>query len=200
MRFARLALSFTYVCETPLAQLVSLHREYLRRLVAGSRERIPYPASSRTHHRRLSIPTTAGVLRCVAQAVTEVAFTRGRILTMEERHTAAELFFDTLHHYHVETIVLSMSAMHWHLIARFVPVGVDPYEHLKHIGIKLTHPSRDIPPPGGGGRSVSVNAYPLPRVGRNTRRTHKKERRGVSTSASSSQSGASCTTGQFTMW
>lgn len=45
-------------------------------------------------------------------------------------------------HYNVELVELSIGGMHFHLLARFTPVGVDPYHHLQSMGIQLTHQRR----------------------------------------------------------
>jgi len=42
----------------------------------------------------------------------------------------------------VEVVELSIGGVHWHLLARFVPVGVNPHAHLDAIGVKLTHARR----------------------------------------------------------
>ncbi|MEX0654502.1 MAG: hypothetical protein WDZ31_12195 [Phycisphaeraceae bacterium] len=69
----------------------------------------------------------------------------------ELRAEVCRLLADTLRDdYQVEVVELSVGGIHFHLLARFVPVGVDPYEHLAALNIKLTHP-RKAPPRGGGG-------------------------------------------------
>ncbi|MFA9477130.1 hypothetical protein ACERK3_02365 [Phycisphaerales bacterium AB-hyl4] len=81
----------------------------------------------------------------------------------ELRPAVCRLFADTLRDdYKAEVVELSVGGIHYHLLARFVPVGMDPYEHLENLGIKLTHARKNVsdskgahtpkaPPRGGGG-------------------------------------------------
>lgn len=83
------------------------------------------------------------------------------LLPAAVRPLVCRLFVQALRHYHVEVVVVSVSTMHFHALARFVPVGVDPYEHLANIGIRLTH-ARRTPRPGGRGLSA-YDHDPVPR-------------------------------------
>ncbi|MEX0777390.1 MAG: hypothetical protein WD042_16930 [Phycisphaeraceae bacterium] len=106
----------------------------------------------------------------------------------ELRALVCQVFADALRYHKVEIVELSVGGVHWHLLARFVPVGVDPYKHLEAIGVKLTHPRKriihphesppaqsesppapaggnppaphqDLPPAGAGGLSGGLFAY-----------------------------------------
>jgi hypothetical protein len=78
------------------------------------------------------------------------------------RPLACRLFGDALLFHGVELVELSMGGIHWHLLARFVPVGVDPHAHLTARGIKLTHAPRHGRPPAPAGRTPSRwSAYDL---------------------------------------
>jgi hypothetical protein len=78
------------------------------------------------------------------------------------RGVVRDHFVQSLQHYHVEVVALSVGGVHFHLLARFVPVDVDPYAHLAALNLKLTHARK--PTPSGGG--VQLHAYdhdPAPR-------------------------------------
>ncbi len=82
-------------------------------------------------------------------------------LPQELRPTVCRLFADALRHHRVEVVELSMGGVHWHLLARFVPVGVDAYEHLEALGVRITH-ARHVPPVGAGGH-WAYDRDPAPR-------------------------------------
>jgi hypothetical protein len=61
------------------------------------------------------------------------------LLDDEVRPRVAQLLADDLARRQVEVLAVSVSRMHFHLLARFVPADVDAHEHLAAMGIKLTH-------------------------------------------------------------
>jgi hypothetical protein len=77
------------------------------------------------------------------------------------RPLVCRLLADTLREqYQVQVVELSVGGVHFHLLARFVPVGVDPYEQLDRLRIRLTHAKS--PRPGGRGLSA-YDHDPVPR-------------------------------------
>lgn len=105
-------------------------------------------------------------------------------IAVELRAMACRIFAGALRFHRVEVVELSMGGCHWHLLAWFVPVGVDPYVHLERIGVKLTHERKELPHAGAGGLSGGLSAYdhdPVPRrlLGlARTFTTHELKRRG----------------------
>jgi hypothetical protein len=61
------------------------------------------------------------------------------VIPRELRPIVCQALGEAIAFYGVQIVQLSLGGMHWHLLARFVPVGVNPYDHLRHIEVKLTH-------------------------------------------------------------
>jgi hypothetical protein len=114
------------------------------------------PRGFRTRHHRqhvqgdYKLPPPPGYYDQLLQHARDLLGRDAVLLDPAARQAACRILADALQHHQVQIIELSVSQMHWHLLARFVPVGVNPYDHLAALNIKLTHPPK---------------AHPLPRVG-----------------------------------
>jgi hypothetical protein len=88
-----------------------------------------------------------------------------RLMPRDLRPLVCRIFADALRFHQVEIVELSVGGVHWHLLARFVPVGVDPYEHLARIGVNLTHARKTTKSPSApaGGPMRAYDHDPAPR-------------------------------------
>jgi hypothetical protein len=117
---------------------------------------------SRTRHHRLHIigdyrfPPPPRYYERLLQRSLHLLKHKPLLLGDEVRPVVARSLVDDLAQRQVEVLAISVSRMHFHLLARFVPVDVDPYEHLAALGIRLTH---DTP----ASRRTAYDLDPAPR-------------------------------------